>query len=106
VKGFASKFDVIDEGWRSTDMGYFDRPLKVRFKDGMVGEVQIMEQHLAKAKSGPDKGGGGGHDLYVRARSLPEGDPRKRELVSKMQSMYRSAARGAHPSLRIAFRRP
>lgn len=60
-------FEVIAENWKVTPVKYSDKALLVRFDNGMIGEVQVMDRKMADAKS-PDKGGG--HDLYKAQRSL------------------------------------
>lgn len=97
VAELAKRFPTIDEGWRMNEYNYFDRAALVRFPDGMIGEVQIMEPRLASAKS--DKaGGGGGHAMYVTARSLPEGNPTKVALVQQMKNLYGRAYEALSPS--------
>jgi hypothetical protein len=67
----AKRFEVAGEPWKLTDVNYADRAANVRLPNGMMGEIQMMEPHMAQAKS-PD--GGGGHNYYVIAR---EADPKQ-----------------------------
>lgn len=66
--------------WRAE--GYFDRKVMVQFADGTIGEVQIWEPSLLKAKMEQ-----GGHELYTAARDLPPG-PEKAALEKKMEDLY------------------
>lgn len=85
MDGIAKRMPVIDEDWRMNEYKYFDRSAIVRMPDGMMGEVQVMERGLAHAKS---ESGGGGHNLYVMARKLPDGDPTKIRLTEMQRSLY------------------
>ena len=90
VAALARHFDVLDKGWaiiRKT--GYFDRKVLVRFADGTVGEIQLWEPHLLKAKE--DRG----HALYRQARALPSDDPRKAQLEAEMRELYSAALEAA-----------
>jgi hypothetical protein len=98
VAGLARHFDVIDEGWVTNKVGYFDRKVLVKFADGQVGEVQLWEPSLLKAKSE-----GGGHDLYKEARALPVDDPRIAELVQKQQDLYRPLLAGLSDDWKAAL---
>jgi hypothetical protein len=87
----AERFEVVDEGWAVTPVGYFDRKVLVKFPNGQVGEVQIWHPDLLRAKE--DKG----HRLYVEARKLPKGTPRKAELEQKMREIYEEALANSSP---------
>jgi len=82
VNLLAENFRVLDEGWAVLAEGYFDRKVMVQFADGTIGEVQIWEPSLLKAKME-----GGGHELYTAARDLPPG-PEKAALQKKMEDLY------------------
>lgn len=82
VNLLAQNFRVLDEGWAVLAEGYFDRKVMVQFADGTIGEVQIWEPSLLKAKME-----GGGHELYTAARDLPPG-PEKAALEKQMQDLY------------------
>jgi len=82
VNLLAQNFRVLDEGWAVLAEGYFDRKVMVQFADGTIGEVQIWEPSLLKAKME-----GGGHELYTAARDLPPG-PEKAALQKKMEDLY------------------
>jgi hypothetical protein len=85
VDELAKSYELIDEGWRTIPNTYYtDRPLL--FRDpatGMIGEIQLANPDLLKAK---DKGGG--HEMYEEARSLPATDPRVNVLDQQMQALY------------------
>ncbi|WP_375408501.1 LPD38 domain-containing protein [uncultured Methylobacterium sp.] len=84
VAELAKSFDVIDEGWAMTPVGYADRKVLVRFEDGSIGEIQVWEPTLLKTKSQ------GGHKLYTQARSMPKG-PERDAIEAKMQALYSDA---------------
>jgi hypothetical protein len=66
---FAKVFPIADEGWVKTPAGYFDRKLMVKFPNGQMGEIQIWEPNLLRAKEE-----GGGHDHYKVWQGLPATD--------------------------------
>lgn len=92
VQRLAQQFPIIDEGWAVTPVGYFDRKIIVRFPNGQAGEVQLWHPDLLDAKDAR-----GGHKLYLQARTLPAGDPRKAELENRMREIYSQALAAADP---------
>lgn len=81
VAGLAQRFRVLDEGWRMTEAGYFDRKAMVQFEDGTIGEVQFWHPDLLRKKDGT------GHALYEEMRTTT--DPaRKMELLDRQRRMY------------------
>jgi len=48
----SEEFEVYDEGYNITPVGYSDRKIMVRFPNGTVGEIQIWETHMLQAKEG------------------------------------------------------
>ena len=68
VAELAKKYKLVDEGYKFTGEGYFDRKLAVLFEDGQVGEVQIWPLGMFDAKDTK------GHDLYkiYRTKNTPE----------------------------------
>lgn len=58
VKRLSQKYKIVDEGYATTDLGYFDRKLTVLFDNGAIGEVQIWTPGMADAKFGK------GDELY------------------------------------------
>lgn len=94
VEHLGKHFEVADEGWTTTDQGYFDRKALVRFPNGQVGEVQFWHPELLKAKESTAEGGGGGHELYEQWRSLPLAEQKSAKgdaLVRQMQELYSGA---------------
>jgi hypothetical protein len=65
--------NVIDEGWKKSFGGYLDRKVMVRFADGTIGELQLVESRMLHAKEIAK-------DLYEERRLLPQNDPRRDEL--------------------------
>jgi hypothetical protein len=91
------RFEVTHENWKLTDLGYFDRTANVRMPNGTIAEVQMMDANMANAKSSKEKGGGGGHDLYVQSRDLvssknPADKEKYDSLVAAQQALYGSVA--------------
>jgi hypothetical protein len=81
IAGLSERFRVLDEGWRMTGEGYFDRKVLVRFEDGTVGEVQFWHPDLLARKSNA------GHALYEERRTTT--DPaRSQELLIEMRNLY------------------
>ncbi len=94
VKDLASEFEIIDEGWRRTPAGYFDRKVIVRFPDGQMGEIQFWPPGMLEAKDGA----GGGHLLYEEWRLLPQDSARASELTREMIRLYDGVAKELPPS--------
>lgn len=80
------EFQVLDEGYKLTDAGYFDRTAMVRMPNGQIAEVQFWEPNLIWAKQD-----GGGHDLYKEWRSMEPGTEEYRELKAQMLELYGEA---------------
>ena len=89
VKELGKKFEVTVENWKTTLVNYADRAALVRFPNGLIGEIQFMDQKMSNAKS--DKGGNG-HGLYVEWRALnpkiPEQKAKADGLIEKMRILY------------------
>lgn len=79
---------ITDEGFQTTEVGYFDRAVNVHFANGQIGEVLIMPPQMAFAKS--DKGGNG-HGLYVEWRKPDTSPERKAELKAAQIKVYGDA---------------
>lgn len=81
IKSLAKTYHVVDEGYkgkaRGTDAysGYLDKKLKVINKDGIIGEVIIIERNLYDAKHVQ-----GGHNLYKIVR----GDPNPTAIIAEL----------------------
>ena len=92
VAVLGANFDIIDEGWKVTPAGYFDRKVIVRNEDGLVGEIQLWSQKLLEAKDQ-----GGGHDLYKKWRSAKS--PRqKAKLMERQRRLFLNALAQEHQS--------
>lgn len=86
VAGLGAHFGkVLDEGWRITEAGYFDRKVMVQFKDGTVGEVQFWHPDMIDLKEST------GHKLYEEMRGLAPDDPKFLDLLDKQKELYLSA---------------
>ncbi len=85
VEQLARRYEVIDEGWEVTELGYFDRKLMVRFQSGLVGEVQMWAEPILNAKKGR------GTQLYNAIRSLAPDDPKRLELKAESEAVYSAA---------------
>ncbi len=82
IADLAKRFKVVDEGWRITAAGYFDRKAMVQFDDGTIGEVQFWHPDMLSTKEGK------GHDLYEEMRKLPDGDPKYLDLLDQQREIY------------------
>lgn len=105
----AKKFEVALEDWRMTDAGYIDRAITVRMPNGMMAEVQMMDPWTAKAKSKVEHGGGGGHELYDKWRSLnPRADnpaelKEYNDALAAMRKLYGDAMKNYTPEWRATL---
>ncbi len=90
-------FPTIDEGYQRNQWGYYDAKALVKFPDGMIGEVQVMEKNIERAKSNKGEGAGHGHDFYAAARELPVDDPKRQELMEQSQRLYDAAVSKSDP---------
>jgi hypothetical protein len=104
IARLAEHFDVMDEGWKVTDAGYFDRKALVRFDDGTVAEIQMWEPKVLHAKeergaypeiTGTDKNG---HDIYKEMLKHPKNSPEYVRLESEQKVLYGKALSEAGPS--------
>lgn len=85
VAALERQFDILDEGWKTSNAGYVDRKLLVRGADGTIGEIQIIPSAMFEAKKG------GGQALYKVERSLPFGEE-KEAAVQRQRDLYSAAA--------------
>jgi hypothetical protein len=97
LDGLRRHFEVADEGIARNKWGYYDNKALVRYPDGMIGEVQIMEKSLAGAKSSKGAEAGSGHKLYDEGRHLPPTDPKRVDLMKRSQKVYADAVKAAGP---------
>ncbi|WP_183461127.1 hypothetical protein [Mesorhizobium huakuii] len=100
VARLAQRYEILDEKWAGKDNGYFDRKVMVRFDDGTLGEVQMWEPNIYKAKYEL-----GGQDFYTRSRGLEEGSPQQIDLEGQEAALYAAARRDTDPLWREVFAR-
>ncbi len=95
IRELSKKYQVIDEGWRKTGEGYFDKKLIILFEDGQVGEVQIWPSGMLEAKEER-----GGHDLYKIIRDPETSPEERRSAVEQSEALYGSVLEQLDESLR------
>jgi hypothetical protein len=95
VAALAARFHLIDEGWATTPVGYFDRKIMVRFDDGQLGEIQIWPPGMRDAKSDE---GGGGHKLYEISRDPLQSVEDRLAAEAKMIELYGNVQATLDPS--------
>jgi len=88
IKRLEKEFEILDEGFNHSVGNYLDRKLLVRFKDGRIGEIQIVEKNFYHAKYKA-----GGNELYYRLRNLHKVKNAKeyKQLVKEMEDLYGAA---------------
>jgi hypothetical protein len=92
VARLAARFHLIDEGWATTPVGYFDRKIMVRFDDGQLGEIQIWPPGMRDAKSD------GGHKLYEISRDPLQSVEDRLAAEAKMIELYGNVQATLDPS--------
>ncbi|TPM38125.1 hypothetical protein [Mesorhizobium sp. B2-3-4] len=92
VARLAQRYKIMDEKWAGKDNDYFDRNVMIRFDDGTLGEVQMWEPNIYKAKYEL-----GGQDFYTRSRSLEEGSVQQIDIERQEAALYAAARRDADP---------
>lgn len=88
VATLAKTYRVLDEGWTANGALYFDRKVLVQFADGTIGEVQIWNPAMLKAKKA------GGAKLYAKMQKLQAGSPEYLELLQQQRDLYGAAIDG------------
>ena len=88
VKAMAERFELIDEGWNTTPVAYFDRKLLVRMDNGFIVEIQIWQPDLHAAK----ENAGAGHKFYDIQRLATMGSFEFVLNSIAMQELYTSVA--------------
>jgi hypothetical protein len=92
AKGIAEEFakagfEVAEEPWKPTDLGYADKALQLRGSSGLVAEVQIVERGMYNAKNKE-----GGHAAYKEQQKIEKefgkNDPRYQALSDKQRGIY------------------
>jgi len=87
VVALAKDFDVLDEGWVKTPLGYFDRKALIRNEEGLIGEVQIWSESMVNAKEKK------GAALYTKWRSAKTKAGRL-FLALRIRKLYAQALKG------------
>ena len=98
VSALEKEVGVVVEDWRVTDANYADRALNVRFPNGLIGEVQLLEPRMAAAKIT-------GHALYERARTLDQARDATEitRLTNEMRTLYGNVINGYSPAWKAAL---
>ncbi|UDL89488.1 hypothetical protein LGH82_31295 [Mesorhizobium sp. PAMC28654] len=92
VARLAQRYAIRDGKWFGKANDYFDRKITVRFDDGTLGEVQLLEPNMYRAKLEL-----GGQDLYTASRGLKEGDSKLADLRERESALYATARHDADP---------
>lgn len=95
VTALSGRWRVIDEGWNTTDVGYFDRKLIVRLDDGLLAEVQLWPAAMLAAKKE-------GHKLYEMRRV--ETDTARRAALLDEEKAYWENIQAALPEVWAAVK--
>ena len=98
VKEMAKRMPVMDEGYKVTAAGYFDRKALIRTPNGTVAEVQVWDPVMLNAKESH------GHKMYEswgevtyregpsKGRPLPGKEAEAKKLQDDMINLYVDAA--------------
>ena len=90
------EMDVMFEGANRTPLGYVDARAMPRFKNGLLGEIQINEPNMveAKDKGYPELGLRPGHKVFEEYRVLSEAEQnttRGLQLLLESRAIYDEA---------------
>jgi uncharacterized protein YoxC len=88
VRALSEKFHLVDEGWKRTDAGYFDRKIMVVFDDKSLGEIQIWPPKMLNAKEKPTLFEKSGHEYYEISRSKESSPAAIADANAKMLEIY------------------
>ena len=119
LQELAKQFDVLDEGFKHTPVGYFDYTVKVRFDNDTVGELQFWDAALLIAKEGtageswipkkylkrygfPEHAG---HHWYEIWRDKTNPQTARDEASAAMSELYADALKSSTDSWRDEFAR-
>lgn len=110
MEKLAKKIPTMYEGIATTDLGYADAKSLIRFPNGQIGEVQIIEPNMleAKFKGYPDLDLRPGHDLYYDSRELSKEDKKGRkgfDLHMESKEVYGVALKKANKGWRNFIKR-
>ena len=82
IEELSKRFKLVDEGYKFTNEGYFDRKLMVIFDDNQIGEVQIWAPGMLEAKEAK------GTALYNISRSRKTKLEDRDKAVNDMLELY------------------
>ena len=88
IAKLGKKFHLLDEGWKVTPVGYFDRKIMVIFDDKTLGEIQIWPPGMLKAKEKPTIHAKSGHDYYEISRAETSTPEARADADAKMIEIY------------------
>ena len=88
IAKLGKKFHLLDEGWKVTPVGYFDRKIMVIFDDKTLGEIQIWPPGMLKAKEKPTIHAKSGHDYYEISRAETATPEARADADAKMIEIY------------------
>ena len=88
IAALGEKFHLLDEGWKVTPVGYFDRKIMVIFDDKTLGEIQIWPPGMLKAKEKPTIHAKSGHDYYEISRAETSTPEARADADAKMIEIY------------------
>jgi len=83
AKKLGEHFEIVMEPWKKTDVGYTDRAINVRFKNGLQGEVLMMTKEMQDAKDGP----GQGHVMYKNEQKAEREGNRAQMMYYRAQQI-------------------
>lgn len=101
IDALKQKFTVWDEGWKLSDVGYSDRKIMVRTSNGLLAEVQILEETFAAAKKP-------GHKLYEEreAARLAGQTDRAKQIMAEEKQYWSEIQAALPPDWRAALGLP
>ena len=83
IEALGKKYEVMDEGWKKTPQGYFDRKALIKMPNGSLAEFQLWPTEMFDAKMKH-----GGHKLYEKWRGLNKASVRAKQLEAEMVKLY------------------
>jgi hypothetical protein len=125
ITRLSKDLEVLDEGINFRESGYFDHVLSVRFKNGVVGEIQLWEPHVLAVKEGsefvekifpkhlkeyvsgikvPPKEKSG-HSLYEKQKDVAKDSKIWLKLEEEMKELYAWVSRSANTSWKASLER-
>jgi len=98
VKAMEKQFHLLDEGWKVTPEGYFDRKIMVIFDDKTLGEIQIWPPGMLNAKQEPTLHAKNGHKYYKIAYDPKTAPDVAADAKQKMVEIYGAVTSKLDPS--------